>query len=91
MYRQNQLNNMNKNQKGFAPILIIAISAVVAIAGYFVLSQKGKYTASPSSNGSYPAIQGSSDLNTAANDLDNTDTNQVDTELDQLGSDASSF
>ncbi len=83
---------MNKNQKGFAPILIIAIIAVVAVAGYFFLSQKGKYaTTTPSSNGSYSAIQNSSDLDTAANDLDNTDINQADTELNQLNSDASSF
>ncbi len=82
---------MNKNQKGFAPLLIIAVIAIVAIAGYFFLTQKGNYTATPSGTGSSSAIQNSSDLDTAANDLDNTDTNQVDTELNQINSDASAF
>ncbi|MBI3385570.1 hypothetical protein HY031_00630 [Candidatus Gottesmanbacteria bacterium] len=82
---------MKKNQKGFTPILIIAIIAIVAVAGYFFLTKKGTYIATPSGNGSSTAIQNSSGLNNAENDLDNADINQVDTELNQLSSDTSSF
>ena len=82
---------MKTNQKGIAPILIIAIIAIVTVAGYFLLTQKGKYTATPSSNESSSAIQNSSDLNTAESDLNNTDINQVDIELNQLSSDTLAF
>ncbi|KKQ66969.1 MAG: hypothetical protein US86_C0002G0086 [Candidatus Daviesbacteria bacterium GW2011_GWA2_38_24] len=83
---------MNKNQKGFSLIFIIVFIAVVVVAGYFLLApKKGKYTATPSGNRSSSTIQSSSDLDTAANDLDNTDTSQVDTELNQLSSDTSAF
>ena len=95
---------MKNNQKGFAPILILAIVAVVAVAGYFLFVKGGNLATNPSStantqyqqqyqqaNQNVPAVQNSSDLNTAANDLDNTDTGQVDTQLNQLSSDASAF
>ncbi len=81
---------MNKNQKGFAPVLIIAVIAVTVVAVYFLLTQNGKIT-TPADNSNYSAIQSAGDLSNAASDLDNIDINQVDMELDQLNSDASSF
>ena len=94
VHRQNQLNNMakkqttDKKQKGFSPILAIVIIVLLAIAGYFWYIQNYK---SPSSNDGYSAIQNSSDLANAENDLDSVDVSQVDTELNQLDSDASTF
>lgn len=84
---------MKNNQKGFAPILIVAIIAIVAIAGYFLFVQRGNIATTPSNTAStqYQKIQNDSDLNTAASDLDNTDTSQIDTQLNQLSSDASTF
>ena len=95
---------MNKNQKGFAPILILAVIAIITVAGYFFFVQRGNIATTPSNtantqyqqqyqqaNQNVPAIQSSGDLNTAANDLDNTDIGQVNTELNQLGSDVSAF
>lgn len=86
---------MNKNQKGFAPILTLVVIAVVAIAGYLFFAGTTANTPSQQqnqqANQNVPAIQNSSDLNTAANDLDNIDTGQIDTELNQLNSDASTF
>ncbi|MCX6725942.1 MAG: hypothetical protein NT052_01315 [Candidatus Shapirobacteria bacterium] len=95
---------MKNNQKGFTLILIIAIIFFAAVAGYFFFVQRGNITTTPSNtantqyqqqyqqaNQNVPAIQTNSDLNTAANDLDNTDTSQIDTQLNQLSSDASTF
>lgn len=84
---------MKNNQKGFAPILIIAIIAVVAVAGYFLFVQRKNIATTPSNTAStqYQKIQNNNDLNTVANDLDNTDTGQIDTQLNQLSSDSSSF
>lgn len=81
---------MNKDQKGFAPMLILVVVAIVAVAGYLLLTKNGKYT-TPTTNQSYSTIQSDSDLNKAAIDLENTDTKQVDTELNQLSSDTSAF
>lgn len=86
---------MNKNQKGFAPILTLVVIAIVAVASYLFFA--GTTANAPyqqqnqQANQNVPAIQNSGDLNTAANDLDNTDTGQIDTELNQLNSDASTF
>lgn len=82
---------MNKNQKGFAPILILAVITIVAVAGYFLFTKNGKYTTTTTTNQSYSAIQSDSDLSKASNDLDGSDTTQVDTELNQLSADASAF
>lgn len=85
---------MKNNQKGFAPILIIAIIAVVAVVGYFLFVQRGNIATAPSSNTAstqYQKIQNDNDLNTASSDLDNIDTSQIDTQLNQLSSDTSSF
>jgi hypothetical protein len=78
---------MNKNQKGLAPILILAIIAVV-IAGYFFFVQKSNLT---TSNTQYQPIENADDLTAADNELNNADTNQVDIELNQLSFDASAF
>lgn len=82
---------MNTNQKDSTLVLMIAIIAVVAIAGYFLFTKNGKSTITTSTNQSYSAIQSDNDLNKASSDLDNTDTTQVNSELNQLSSDASTF
>lgn len=84
---------MKNNQKGFAPILLIAIIAVVAVTGYFLFVKKGNIDITPSNTATTQnqQIQNDNDLNAAANDLDNTDTGQIDTQLNQLSSEASAF
>ena len=76
------------NQKGFAAILIIIIVLViVAVVAIFLPTQKG--TQQTTQN--VPAIQSADDLNTVTSDLDNTDMNQFDEELNQLDADSSEF
>lgn len=82
---------MNKNQKGSTAILILVAIAVVAVIAYFLLTQKGKVTTVPTTGQNYPAIQSNSDLNKAASNLDSTDTKEMDSQLNQLSSDSSSF
>ncbi len=82
---------MNKNQKGFVPILILAVIAIVAVVGYFLFTKSSKYATTPITNQNYSAIQSDNDLNKATSDLDGADTAQVDTELNQLNSDTSAF
>lgn len=82
---------MNKNKKGFSPLIVIIILAAIAVGSYALITQQNKYAATPSGTSTYPAIQNNSELDSAATDLDNTDTNQVDTELNQLNSDTSTF
>ena len=84
---------MKNNQKGFAPILLIAIIAVVAVTGYLLFVNKGNIAITPSNTVTTQnqQIQNDNDLNAAANDLDNTDTGQIDTQLNQLNSEASAF
>lgn len=84
---------MKNNQKGLAPILLIATIAVIAVAGYFLFVKKGNIATTPSNTTGTQnqQIQNDSELNAAASDLDNTDTGQVDTQLNQLSSEASAF
>jgi hypothetical protein len=83
---------MNKNQKGFAPILILAVISVLVIAGYFFVQRRNLTTIPSNSAGTqFQRIQNDNDLTKADNELNNTDTNQVDIELNQLSSDASAF
>lgn len=80
-------------QAGFAPILLIAIIAVIAVTGHFLFVNKGNIAITPSNTATTQnqQIQNDNDLNAAANDLDNTDTGQIDTQLNQLSSEASAF
>ncbi len=90
-----------KKQKGFSLIIIIAIVAVVILAGVFLVF---KMTAAPTNLGNQngqpvvetqqptqSAIQNSAGLDAAATDLDKTDIDSVNTELNQLDKDATAF
>jgi len=78
---------MYKNQKG-STLLILAILAFVVVAGYFLLTNS-KYL-KPTTN-PYSAIQDNNGLSQASRDLDSADTNEMNTELNQLNSEASAF
>ena len=88
---------MKTNQKGFAAVLIIiAVVAVIAVAAVFLLTQKGGLstfvgTGPQQTAQNVPAINNPSDLNAASSNLDNTDTTQLDKEMNQLNTDISSF
>lgn len=75
-----------KNQKGFAPLLVIVVLAIVAAAVLY-LNQNKIGTQQTAQN--TPVIQNSDDLTSVSSDLDNTNTNELDTELNQISADAS--
>lgn len=84
-------------RKGFNPIIaLIAVGVAVVIIVLFLLTQKGGLPA-PEKPGtqrttqSVPAIQNANDLNAVASELDNTDLDGLDGELNQLDTDASTF
>lgn len=85
---------MNQNQKGSSNIfLILAVIVVLAVAGLYLL--KGRTTTSPTATNNIPtnqAIQSDSDLQSASQDLDNTNIDStIDSELNKNTADASSF
>jgi len=88
---------MKRNKKGLSPILVIVIIAVLVVAVVVLLStRKGGWsgfekTGTQQTTQNVPAIQNANDLNTTASELDNTDLNAVDKELNQLDSDALKF
>lgn len=84
---------MKRNQKGLSPILAVIIVAVVVIAvAVFLSTQKGGLpTGTQQTSQNIPAIQNAGGLNTVSSELDNTDLNIVDKELNQLDSDTSTF
>lgn len=86
---------MKKTQKGLSPILAVIIVGIVVIAAVvFFSTQKGGLptpTGIQKTSQNIPTIQDTSGLNTVASELDNTDLNAVDKELNQLDSDTSTF
>lgn len=76
-----------KTQEGKGLILILLIVLLVVL-GLWWLMRQGYI---PKQTALVPGIQNTSDLDTAAKDLDNTDMNQIDTGLNQLNSDTSAF
>lgn len=86
-----------RKQKGFSPITVaIVIGVVVVIITVFISTRKGSLPALESTgiqqtNQSVPAIQNTNDFNTVASELDNTDLNGLDRELNQLDVDVSTF
>lgn len=88
---------MKRKQNGFISMpLIIAIGVIVVIVIFFLLTGKGSVPVpekivTPQITQNVPAIQDTSGLNTAATELDNTDLNAVDKELDQLDAETSTF
>lgn len=75
---------MKRKQKGFSPILAIIVVAIAVVVVVVFLSTQ-------QTTQSVPVIQNASDLNTAASELDNTDSDELDRELNQLDADASTF
>ena len=89
-----------KNKKGFSTIVIIAIVAILIAIGVVMAVKKGAnlniynkqgpqvtQTQQPQAS----PIQNSSDLNVTLADLDNTDLDGIDAELNQIDADASIF
>lgn len=79
-----------KNKKGFSPVVIILIVAIFIAIGVFMAVKKGQQitqTQQPATS----VIQNTSDLDAAATDLDKTDVDGMDTELNQIDADASTF
>lgn len=68
--------------------LIITIGVVIVLIALFLSTQKGGL---PQTTQNVPAIQNTSGLNSVASELDNTDLNELDKELNQLDADASTF
>lgn len=83
---------MKRNQKGFSPILAIIIVVVIVVVAVFLSAQKGGLpTGTQQTSQNIPVIQDAGGLNSVASELDNTDLNAVDKELNQLNSDTSTF
>lgn len=84
---------MRKNQKGLSStLLIIAVVVVIVVAGMIFfkkLNDTGPNQQIPQSRQS--SMQNSNDLNAASADLDKTDLNSLDNELNLVDSDASTF
>jgi hypothetical protein len=80
-----------KQQQGTSKItLIVLVVAVVAILT-FALSKKDATTSLPATQPTSTTISSDSDLMNASNDLDSTDVDGLDNELNQNDSDAASF
>lgn len=76
-------------QIGFSPIItIITLGVVVVIMALFLSTQR---TGTQPTIQSVPAIQDANGLDAVASELDNTDLNELDRELNQLDADTSTF
>lgn len=84
---------MRKNQKGLSStLLIITVVAVIAVAGIIFLNKKSSTGLNQQiPQGSQSSIQNSNDLNAASINLDNTNIDSLDNELNQVESDTSTF
>lgn len=84
---------MKRNKRGLSPILAaIIVAVVVIVVAVFLSIQKGGLpTGTQQTSQNIPAIQDTGGLNTVTSELDDTDLNAVDKELDQIGADASEF
>lgn len=81
---------MKANNKGFSSILIIIlIAAVVVIAGIYLVAKKGTAPSTVVTSGA--PLQTSKDLDKVSTELDNADVTSLDTQINQLDADASSF
>jgi flagellar basal body-associated protein FliL len=91
---------MNKTQKGLIQTLILVAVVVLILAlaavGYLMLG-RNRQAGNPLQNfgtlnqpqNQVAPINSANDLNSASNSLDATDTTQIDTQLDQLDTEAS--
>lgn len=88
---------MTTNKKPNETIFLLALATVVAVGVYFF------YTANPfgaartksvnqqAATPVSPAITNTQELDAAARDLDNTNPNQIDSQLNQLNTNATGF
>ncbi len=76
-----------KQQEGRGILALILIIVVVVAAFWWLNKSTLKAPAETVEN----LIQNKTDLDTASKDLDNTDLTQMDSGLNQLGTDSSSF
>lgn len=85
---------MKKKQENFnMRVLIAALAATIVIIIFSqTLGRKTTQTVVPQ-NGAQKSsqIQSPNDLNTVSTDLDNTNLDELDTQLNQINTDASSF
>lgn len=84
---------MRKNQKGSSStLLIIAVIAVIAVAGIIFLKKQSSTGLNQQiPQGSQSSIQNSNDLDAASTNLDTTNIDSLDNELNQVDSDAFTF
>ena len=83
---------MKENQKRMSLVLAgIAAMAVVAVAVFFWVQKRGLPTGTQQTTQNVQVIQDAGGLNSVASELDETDLNAVDQELNQLDSEASAF
>lgn len=77
---------MKKNQKGLSPEwLIVAVLGIIIIVGVvFLKNQNRVEPKDQTSQNSQSDIQNNNELNTAATDLDNTEIDNLDNDLNQL-------
>lgn len=88
----NTHKKQTKSQNGFSGVLaLLAVGVVVVIVAVFFFAQKGGMTGTQQTTQNVPAIESTSDLNTASSDLDSSDTSTLDQELTQLNTDTSGF
>jgi len=95
-----------KNQKGFLQLIIIlVVAAALVVMGYAVLNKNklnktpvAQATVPPQYQAQYnegrqeaPSVKTKSDLDVAAKSLDDTDTTEINTMLNQLNSASSGF
>jgi len=80
-----------KNQKGNTMLIILVIAAIVLVGGYLFykggIMPSGNQPSQQQSN----AIQNDNELMSASSDLDNTNVDSMDNQLNQNTTDASSF
>jgi flagellar basal body-associated protein FliL len=87
---------MKTNRKGFSSILIIILIVVVLAVASYLAARKGSAPSTfvpdnePSVTQAAP-MQTSKDLDSASAELDSADISGLDTQLNQLNADISSF
>jgi len=89
------MKTQTNRQKGFSPVLVIIVIAIVVGALFFLNQKKtmpvSETTGTQQTAQSGPAIQNDNDLMAASSDLDKSDTSSMESELTQLNTDTSGF
>jgi len=82
-----------EKQKGISSTMIIAAAVfiIVVLVFLFLPKRSAPPTETQQPSRATSEIQNGNDLNTAMSELDNTNVDEIDTQLNQIRSDASSF